>query len=208
MESSPWKLIDKKLKAVNVVTATMGFSLESCGVSLPDSPEEGEIFTLVDSLTAPTYMWTFRYNPASISLYKWEFLGGTSSTIFGVDSNRTLDTLTHTGLSNEIGEPVYYQSGNTFLLPYSGEYEFSGSVIIESSLANVRVSTQVFLSKTNELTPEWSQVLELGFNHIPLPVKRLRGFKPGKIMLGIGSTYPEDTIVHWSSLTVQPVRIQ
>lgn len=44
--------------------------------SLPASPIDGQEAILVDSLTAPTYTWRFRYNAGSTSAYKWEFLGG------------------------------------------------------------------------------------------------------------------------------------
>ena len=48
------------------------------GTSLPASPVDGQEYILVDSVTAPTYSWRFRYNAGSTSLYKWEFVGGTS----------------------------------------------------------------------------------------------------------------------------------
>ena len=35
------------------------------GTSFPVSPANGELFTLVDSLTAPTFSWRFRYVPRS-----------------------------------------------------------------------------------------------------------------------------------------------
>jgi hypothetical protein len=46
------------------------------GTSLPASPLTGQEAILVDSLTAPTYQWRFRYNGDSTSAYKWEFVGG------------------------------------------------------------------------------------------------------------------------------------
>lgn len=47
------------------------------GTSLPASPFDGQEYVLVDSLTAPTYTWRFRFNSGSSSAYKWEFVGGT-----------------------------------------------------------------------------------------------------------------------------------
>jgi hypothetical protein len=44
--------------------------------SLPAAPYDGQEAILVDSLTAPTYQWRFRYNAGSTSTYKWEFIGG------------------------------------------------------------------------------------------------------------------------------------
>jgi hypothetical protein len=206
MESSPWKLMDKKLNTIKVVAATMDFSPESCGVKFPESPKEGEIFTLVDFITAPTYLWTFRYNPASIS-YRWEFIGGKYATVFGIDVDKPLNALTNSGWDNGLGDRIYYQSGNTFVLPYAGEYEFSGGVIIES-VKNIRVSTQMLLDNFSHVCPAWPQVLEQGFNYVPLPLKRLRQYNPGKAVLAIGSTRPGETMIRWSSFAVRPVRIQ
>jgi len=48
------------------------------GISLPASPIDGQEAVLVDSITAPTFQWRFRYNANSTSPYKWEFIGGNS----------------------------------------------------------------------------------------------------------------------------------
>jgi hypothetical protein len=46
------------------------------GTSLPTGPVNGQEYILVDSLTAPTWQWRFRYNALATSTYKWEFIGG------------------------------------------------------------------------------------------------------------------------------------
>ena len=46
------------------------------GTSFPVSPANGELFTLVDSLTTPTYAWDFRYVASITDAYKWVFVGG------------------------------------------------------------------------------------------------------------------------------------
>lgn len=46
------------------------------GTSLPASPFDGQQYILVDSTTAPTYQWRFRYNSGNSGSYKWEFMGG------------------------------------------------------------------------------------------------------------------------------------
>jgi hypothetical protein len=51
------------------------------GTSLPVSPVDGQEYILVDSTTNPTYQWRFRYNAASASAYKWEFIGGTPARV-------------------------------------------------------------------------------------------------------------------------------
>jgi len=53
------------------------------GTSLPASPVNGQEYILVDSLTNPTYQWSFRYNAGSTSPYKWEFVGGAPVTAYG-----------------------------------------------------------------------------------------------------------------------------
>jgi len=45
------------------------------GIALPTSPVDGQEYILVDSLTAPTYSWRFRYVAAKAT-NKWVFIGG------------------------------------------------------------------------------------------------------------------------------------
>jgi hypothetical protein len=209
MESSPWKLIDRKFQAAKFVGADISFSIEKCGTSLPEEPFDKEIFTLVDSLTVPTYMWTFRFNKASIT-YRWEFVGGWGSTIFAVDRNVPLNELTSTDFRNAKNHVVYYSSGSTFPLPYSGEYEFTGGVILNVDKANVQVSMQMVHIYRNsiKLGVTWPLQLEPGFNHVPLPIKRISGLQPGKVSLGIGSSNPSETIVRRSTCVIRPIKIQ
>jgi hypothetical protein len=72
------------------------------GTSLPGSPTDGQEYTLVDSTTAPTYQWRFRYNAGSGSSYKWEFVGGTTLlnevlAAEGVTTSGAFQNLTTTG---------------------------------------------------------------------------------------------------------------
>lgn len=48
----------------------------SIGTSLPTTPFDGQEAILVDSLTAPTYAWRFRYMPSITDVYKWLCIGG------------------------------------------------------------------------------------------------------------------------------------
>lgn len=208
MESSPWKLINKNLKAVEFVAASMNFALEDCGTHLPDDPKNGQIFTLVDSLTAPTYIWTFRYNESSISIYRWEFIGGLFATIFGIDTDVFLNTFTNTHLRNAFNDYVYYKSGSTFSLPYTGEYEFTGGVIASSDMDGTRISTQIIFDNFSNISIAWPSVLKRGFNYIPFPLKRFSRVNAGKISFGIGSNIPSDIKIRWSTCVVRPVKIQ
>lgn len=46
------------------------------GTSFPASPATGDLAVIVDSTTAPTFQWLFRYNGSSTNTDKWEFVGG------------------------------------------------------------------------------------------------------------------------------------
>jgi hypothetical protein len=46
------------------------------GTTLPASPVDGQEYTLVDSLTLPTYQWRFRYMASITDASKWVFIGG------------------------------------------------------------------------------------------------------------------------------------
>jgi hypothetical protein len=62
--------------AAGVVKFVSAIATSSYGTSLPASPVDGQEYTLVDSITNPSYQWRFRYNGSSVSTYKWEFVGG------------------------------------------------------------------------------------------------------------------------------------
>jgi hypothetical protein len=55
-----------------------GAGSPTIGTVMPSSPVDGQEFTLVDSLTAPTYAWRFRYIASITDSYKWVFVGGAS----------------------------------------------------------------------------------------------------------------------------------
>jgi hypothetical protein len=57
------------------LTPPAALAVPFMGLSLPSTPFDGMIFTLVDSLTAPTYAWRFQYMAAKAS-NKWVFIGG------------------------------------------------------------------------------------------------------------------------------------
>jgi hypothetical protein len=96
------------------------------GTTLPATPSDGQLAILVDSTTAPTYRWTFRFNSA-ISANKWEFIGGTpmvsavqatlghanvttyrfSSTLLTVPRAGLYDTIIHSQSHNGGGGALY-----------------------------------------------------------------------------------------------------
>lgn len=60
------------------------------------APSDGDEFVLVDSITAPTFAWHFRYNAGATSALKWEYIGGTPLIGFGT-ANSTANTTYSTG---------------------------------------------------------------------------------------------------------------
>jgi hypothetical protein len=60
-----------------VLIAPAGPTVPTYGLALPSSPADGQEHVLVDSLTAPTWQWRFRFNAAKAS-NKWDFIGGTA----------------------------------------------------------------------------------------------------------------------------------
>ena len=62
------------------------------GTSLPASPQNGQEAILVDSLTAPTYQWRFRYNASRADANKWEFIGGAPASAIVATAEATTST--------------------------------------------------------------------------------------------------------------------
>lgn len=69
-----WLAVNPGTNQVPGAAADAGF-----GTALPGSPVDGMEFTLVDSLTAPTYAWRFRYVSGISDAYKWVYVGGSPS---------------------------------------------------------------------------------------------------------------------------------
>ena len=98
------------------------------GTTLPASPYDGQEAILVDSITAPTYQWRFRYNAQSTSPYKWEYVGGTSATAYIGTGESTTTTATWLDLAT-VGPRV--------IVPRAGDYDASAvSSYYTSSAAN------------------------------------------------------------------------
>lgn len=96
----------------------------SYGTSFPASPIDGQIFTFVDSLTAPSYQWTFRYNANNTSANKWEFIGGAPKYV-GNSNAVTLSTGSFGAVVPDLN----------FTLPRSGIYSFNARMRILSQTA-------------------------------------------------------------------------
>lgn len=97
------------------------------GTSLPASAIDGQEFTLVDSLTAPTYTWRFRYNAGSSSSYKWEFVGGSPLSAY-VEANESTASTSPVDLTTV---------GPSVTAPRAGEYRIGfGGIIRKAAVAS------------------------------------------------------------------------
>jgi len=83
--------------------------------TLPGSPVDGQEAVLVDSVTAPTFFWRFRFNAGSTSAYKWEFIGGPQKTVYAGIGAWTL-----VPVANAWG--VLPSAPMAFVAPRSGDY--------------------------------------------------------------------------------------
>jgi len=92
------------------------------GTSLPVSPVDGQEAILVDSLTAPTYQWRFRYNAGSSSAYKWEFVGGAPPRVASAASQSISST-----------SPVSFSPAVSATLARAGEYRVTISAQIDAT---------------------------------------------------------------------------
>jgi len=97
------------------VTPPANLALPFMGTSLPSTPFDGMIFTLVDSLTAPTYAWRFQYVAAKAT-NKWVFIGG-SPVIDQNDANAI-----HALALGVWGDPTSGGVGPQFTVPVAGDY--------------------------------------------------------------------------------------
>ena len=92
------------------------------GTSLPASPSDGTEYVLVDSLTAPTYAWRFRYVASITDAYKWVSVGGAEK-FASVDTAETTASTTAADLATV---------GPSFTVPRSGIYD----VMVVANMTN------------------------------------------------------------------------
>jgi len=105
-----------------VFIAPAGPTVCTYGLALPSSPADGQEHVLVDSLTAPTYQWRFRYNAGSSSAYKWEFVGGAPLRVASAASQSISST-----------SPVSFSPAVSATLARAGEYRVTISAQIDAT---------------------------------------------------------------------------
>ena len=114
-------------------TGWPGSAATTYGTSLPASPVDGQEAVLVDSLTAPTWQWRFRYNASSTLAYKWEFIGGSPKQI-------DIQTSEATGAAGWVDLATV---GPSFVVPRAGMY-----ICNYSAMCLNAVSASVFIGLT------------------------------------------------------------
>lgn len=119
-------------------SAPTGWSVQSAlgySTTLPSTPVNGQEHVLVDSVTAPTYQWRFRYNANSTSAYKWEYIGG-SSLIVAIAGGINITSTT----------PVQ-SGGPSITLPRAGVYTAAfGSRVYQQNHAGGQAIPSLFVA--------------------------------------------------------------
>lgn len=102
----------------------------------PGAPANGDIWFAVDSTSAPTYQWQFRYNSGSASSFKWEFVGGSPATSF-------VQTIESTASGTFVDLTTV---GPAFTLPRAGDwlFEFGAQVINPGNSGNGNATVALY----------------------------------------------------------------
>jgi hypothetical protein len=94
------------------------------GLALPGEAIDGQEHILVDSLTAPTYQWRFRYNAGRADANKWEFVGG-PPLLTEVATNENITSTSYASLATP---------GPSITIPRAGIYIVSqGCRLVQTS---------------------------------------------------------------------------
>jgi len=91
-QSVPAYLRVLRVSPIPPSVAAGSFTATYYGTTFPVSPADGQEAILVDSVTAPTYHWRFRYNAGSSSPYKWECIGGAPANAYVAAGEATSST--------------------------------------------------------------------------------------------------------------------
>lgn len=93
------------------------FAHAGFGTSFPGSPVDGQLFTLVDSTTAPTWVWHFRYTTAPTQ-DQWVCIGGAPHVVY-VSAEEATTSTSWANLTT---------AGPSWTTPYQGTWLFTASV--------------------------------------------------------------------------------
>jgi hypothetical protein len=133
------------------------------GTVLPASPVDGQVFTLVDSLTAPTYAWRFQYLAAKAT-NRWLFIGG-APLVKTNDPNGAIS-----GRTQIASTGYYYDPLTAFAAPVAGDYSVLGimgfepktnqNILTLSVFAGTGAPAQGFQDAAVNTTAPWEQVAQ------------------------------------------------
>jgi hypothetical protein len=111
----------------------------SYGTTPPVTPADGDLWCLpVD--TTNGVMWMFRYRAASASVYKWEFVGG-SSLIASVLAAENISTSGAFVNAATVGPAI--------VVPRAGDYDLQGRVRLNKSAADTQIQFTVGIGDHN-----------------------------------------------------------
>jgi hypothetical protein len=175
----------------------------SYGTSLPTAPYDGQIFILVDSVTAPTYEWRFRYNAGSASAYKWEFIGGTElrSPTLGASAG---------SISTSSLSFVDITGGPTLTVPRSGEYLIAYEVFGQNTTytAPYNLLCQALFSSSGALLSQTFFVAVATFNGGWAHISDRKALVAGEtVKLQVKGTGTHTSAFYGLWLSIIPVRV-
>jgi len=124
----------------------------------PGSPADGDIWYLVDSTTAATYQWAFRFNSSASGTYKWEFIGG-APFYSEIAPNHTITSGTQVASTG-----YYYESGATFTTPRAGDWVVQASAQLVQNGASGSCGVSVFYGTSVSTTAARGGKLEATYN--------------------------------------------
>lgn len=94
-------------------------------VTIPTSPENGQLWVYPG---ANGVRWLFQYNAASVSAYKWEFIGGSPLySIIGTTGTESTASLTYVALTT---------AGPAIALPFAGDYDIDHGCHSNNNVTN------------------------------------------------------------------------
>jgi len=114
--------------------AAMTSARPTYGLALPSSPADGQEHILVDSLTAATYQWRFRYNAARAS-NKWEFIGGAPAYVMvGAGNHEYTSSTSFVALTT---------AGPSVVIPVAGVYLVGVGCEADNDAGGLRMSYDI-----------------------------------------------------------------
>ena len=170
------------------------------GIAFPDSPTNGETFTLVDSLSAPTYAWDFRYVASITDAYKWVFIGGAPLHIgvLGIQAVAAANIWTHPTAP----------TGPEWVSARSGEYDVAFSCTTTSLGAAIAAAMGVANASVG-LTPVGATVTSSNDNsqYIGLSARTRMIMSIGQTMRAVHYVQVAGMQVQQRVISIVPVRL-